>query len=65
MTHLIVGGLRTTFLKLKLIIDLKNQIWQLTFTGEIESTVDDATYLIGTTTANQQYETITEEHMKI
>ena len=65
MTRLIVGGLRTTFPKLKSSIDLKNKIRQLTITDEVKSTVDDASDAIGPKTAIQQCETIMEEHVII
>ena len=65
MTHLIVGGLRTTFPKLKSNIDLKNEIQQQAVTDEIESAVDDATDLIYPSTVNQLCETMMEEHVTI
>ena len=65
MTHLIVGGSRKKFPKLKSSIDLKNNILQQTVTEEIKSTVDDATDLIGPTTANKTCETMMEEHVTI
>ena len=63
MTHLIVGGLRTTFPKLKSNIDLKNGIQQQAVTDEIESAVDDATDLIYPSTVNELCETMMEEHV--
>ena len=46
-------------------INLKNKIWQQIVTETIESTVDDVTDLIGPKTANQQRETMMEEHVTI
>ena len=44
---------------------MKNKIWTQTVTDKIELTVDDVTDIIGTTTANQQCETIMEENVTI
>ena len=42
---MIVAGYRTTYTKLKLSIDLKDNIWQLTVTDEIKSTVNTVVHV--------------------
>ena len=57
VTHLIIGGSRKNFTKMKSSIYFNNGILQQTITDGIKFTADDSTYIIGPTTANQKFET--------